>query len=82
MKFLPRLSEVVQPLRELTTKDAKFSWVKQHNKTFKEVKKLIVNHPVLTYYECKGEVTIKCNASERGLGASILQKGSLRAFPS
>ena len=34
-KFLPRLAEVAQPLRDLTTKDAKFTWEKsmaQHSK--------------------------------------------------
>ena len=70
-KFLPRLSEVVQPLRDLTTKDAKFTWANKHDRAFKEVKKLVVNHTVLAYHESK-EVTIQCDASEKGLGAAIL----------
>lgn len=52
-KFLPRLSDVVEPPRDLTTKDAKFTWAKQHDRAFKEVKQLVVNHPVLAYYDCK-----------------------------
>ena len=70
-KFLSRLSEVVQPLRDLTTKDAKFTWANQHDRAFNEVKKLVVNHPVLAYHESK-EVTIQCDASKKGLGAAIL----------
>ena len=46
-KFLPKPAEVAQPLRDLTTKDAKFTWAKQHDTSLKEVKKLVVNHPVL-----------------------------------
>ena len=81
-KFLPRLSEVVQPLRDLTTKDAKFTWANQHDRAFKEVKKLVVNHPVLAYYNCKEEVTIQCDASEKGLMAAILQNRKPVAFAS
>ena len=77
-KFLPRLSDVVQPLRDLATKDAKFTWAKQHDKAFKKVKKLVINHPILAYYDCKEEVIIQCDFSEKGLGATILPKGSLK----
>ena len=46
-RFLPRLAVVAQPLRDLTSKDAKFTWAKQHETAFEEVKKLVVNHPTL-----------------------------------
>ena len=36
-KFLAKLSEVVQPLREQTAKEAKFIWSQQHETAFKEV---------------------------------------------
>ena len=63
-KFLPRLSEVAQPLRNLTLTNAQFMWSEQHNKAFDEVKKLVANHPVLKYYDINDEVTIQCDASE------------------
>ena len=66
-KFLPRLSEVAQPLRNLTLTNAQFMWSEQHNKVYDEVKKLVANHPVLKYYDINDEVTIQCDASERGL---------------
>ena len=50
-KFLPRLSEIAQPIRELTTKDAKFVWSRQHDEAFEEVKKLVTSYPVLKYYD-------------------------------
>ena len=81
-KFLPHLSEVAQPLRELKTKNARFMWSSQHHKSFTEVKKLVSAHPVLKYYDMDAEVTIQCDASEKGLGATLLQNGQPVAFAS
>lgn len=81
-KFLPRLSEVAQPLRNLTLTNAQFMWSEQHDKAFDEVKKLVAHHPVLKYYDINDEVTIQCEASERGLGATLLQNGQPVAFAS
>ena len=77
-----RLSEVAQPLRNLTLTNAQFMWSEQHDKAFDEVKKLVANHPVLKYYDINDEVTIQCDASERGLGATLLQNGQPVAFAS
>ena len=81
-RFLPRLADVAQPLRDLISKDAKFTWSKQHETAFKEVKKLMVNHPILKYYDCTAEVTLQCDAREKGLGAVLLQNGQPVAFAS
>ena len=42
----------------------------------------MVNHPILKYYDCNAEVTIQCDASEKGLGAVLLQNGKPVAFAS
>lgn len=81
-RFLPRLSEVAQPLRNLTLTNAQFMWSEQHDKAFDEVKKLVAHHPVLKYYDINDEVTIQCEASERGLGATLLQNRQPFAFAS
>jgi len=81
-KFLPRLSEVAQPLREMTAKDAKFIWSQHHETAFQEVRELVVKHPVLKYYDLQEEVTVQCDASEYGLGAALLQNGQPVAFAS
>ena len=81
-KFLPKLSEVAQPLRDLTAKEAKFIWSTQHAKSFKEIRELVVEHPVLKYYDPSEEATIQCDASEVGLGAALMQNGQPVAFAS
>ena len=37
---------------------------------------------VLKYYDAREEVTLQCDASERGLGATLMQKGQPVAFAS
>ena len=79
-RLLPKLADVVRLLRDLTIKNAKFTWAEQHDTAFIQVKQLVVNHPVLRYYDCNEEVTIQCDASEKGLEATLLQKGKPVAF--
>ncbi|KAL5007962.1 hypothetical protein ScPMuIL_013543 [Solemya velum] len=50
-RFLPHLSEVLQPLRKLTHGDVKWEWGDQEKKAFVEVKKLVTSAPVLAYYK-------------------------------
>ncbi|KAK2181646.1 hypothetical protein NP493_386g02008 [Ridgeia piscesae] len=40
-----------------------------------QVKKLTNEGPVLAYYDPKSELVVECDASERGLGAALLQNG-------
>ena len=81
-KFLRKMSEVVQPLREMTAKEAKFIWSQQHKTAFKEVRELVVKHPVLKYYDVLEPVVVQCDASEQGLEAALLQNGQPVAFAS
>ena len=37
------------------------------------MKQLVTNAPVLRYYSLQDEVTIQCDASQSGLGATLLQ---------
>ena len=59
-----------------------FVWSKQHDEAFEEIKTLVTRHPVLKYYDMTEEVTIHCDASEKGLGSTLLQNGQPVAFAS
>jgi transposase InsO family protein len=74
-KFLPRLSEVTEPLRRLTDKDAEWKWDNDHEIAFEKVKKMMTTTPVLAYYDSKKEVVIQCDASQSGIGAVLMQEG-------
>ena len=81
-RFLPQLAEMVQPIRQLTEKNVEFMWQTQQASALDRVKKCLTDAPILRYYDVKEEVTIQCDASQKGLGATLLQKGQPVAFAS
>ena len=81
-KFLPRLSEVSQPLRQLTKKGTEFLWDEIHDRAFSRIKEMVTAPPLLKYYEREKDLVIQCDASEGGLGAALLQDGRPLAYAS
>jgi len=73
---------VAAPLQSLTEKLAVFNWQSQQEEAFSNLKTLIAKAPVLKFYNVTEEATIQCDASEKGLGATLLQKGQPVAFAS
>ncbi|UYV72884.1 K02A2.6-like [Cordylochernes scorpioides] len=81
-KFLPRLSEVVQPLRVLTQKCMSWSWSEPQEQAFILSKELVTQAPVLKYFDSSLPVTIQSDASDKGLGAVLLQEEQPVAYAS
>ena len=81
-KFLPKLSDVVEPLRQLTRNDVEWHWTSAHDNSFQEVKRLATEAPILAYYDPVKELVVQCDASQKGLGAALLQEGRPIAFAS
>ena len=81
-KFLPKLSDVSTPLRELTSNQAQFTWATHHDKAFTTIQQLVIQHPVLKFYDVNEEVTMQTDASNKGLGAVLTQNGQPVAFAS
>ena len=71
-KFLPRLSQVMEPLRILTQTGVEWYWGDAEEKAFDEVKQLVTQAPVLAYYSPDKELVIQCDASSLGLGAVLM----------
>ena len=67
-KFSVRLSELAEPIRELSKEKAPFNWGPEHQATFKQMKKEIARTPILAYYNPKKETILQTNASIKGLG--------------
>ena len=72
-RYLPKLSTVDAPLRELERSDVLFHWDYPQKESFKKIKQLVSQTPVLQYYDVTKPVTIQCDASGKGLGAVLLQ---------
>ena len=62
-KFLPRLSEVSQPLRLLTKKDTEFLRDEIHDTAFNRIEEMVTVSPVLKSYVREKDLAIQCNAS-------------------
>lgn len=74
-KFLANLSDVTEPLRRPLDRNMEWHWDDTRENALNQVKQLITREPVLRYFDNTKEVTLHCDASDSGLGASIMQEG-------
>ena len=81
-KFIPNLSGINQPLRQLLEKDVAWHWEDAQKETFKELKKAITTAPVLKYYDENEDVVSSVDNSKDALGACVLQNGYPIAYAS
>ena len=81
-KFLPRLSDMTKPLRDLTQKETEWVCDQPQQKALDAVKQAVASTPVLRYHALQDKVTLQCDASQHGLGAALLQKGQPVAYAS
>ena len=72
-KFIPRFSDVSEPLRNLTKKDQQFHWSEQQERSFKQIKELITSAQVMAYFDPNKETEVITDASPTGLSAMLLQ---------
>ena len=70
--FLPRLSDMTKPLRDLLQKGTEWWWGESQELALTKIKDAVCNTPVLRYYSLDEEVTLQCDASQFGLGAALL----------
>ena len=77
-----RLSEVCEPLRKLTLPDVAWFWTNLHDSAVQQVKRLVTNAPVLKNFDSTKGVTLQCDASDKGLGAVLMQDDHPIAYAS
>ncbi len=73
-KFIPNFSDVSQPLREITKKDAQFQWTDIQDEAFTKIKQLLISDTVMTYFDQRKETELITDASPYGLSAILFQK--------
>ena len=78
-KFIPNLSHLTGPLRDLRKE---WKWTETEAQCLKEVKKILTSKPLLQYYDVNKPVLISVDASMRGLGAALLQGNGVVAYAS
>lgn len=73
---------MLEPIQQLTYKEVPWQWQHEHDAAFEKVKELVTQAPLLKYYNPTEELTVQCDASEKGLGAAHMQNRQPIAFAS
>ena len=66
-KFPTNLSELCQPLRKLTHKDAEWQWTQEQENAFQSLKVAVTQAPVLKYFSPEAQTDGQGDASKNGL---------------
>lgn len=72
-KFIPNLSTISAPLRDMIRKGIRFQWNKEMDKSFNAIKNMLCNPKHLGFYNPDSNTTLIVDASATGLGAVLLQ---------
>ena len=81
-KYCPNLSSIAAPLCDLIKKDVVWSWDSNHQQAWLAVKGLIKVNGELKLFDPTKHVVVTVDASQRGIGAALLQQGEPIEFAS
>ena len=73
-RFIPNLSTINAPLRQLLRKDIPFHWSEQCAQSFVQLRQCLVQAPVLTYFDPARETIVTTDASQGAIGAVLSQR--------
>ena len=73
-KFIPNFSDVSEPLRKLTKKNAPFLWSEEQQQSFNTIKGLLTSAKVMAYFDPSKDTELLTDASPSGLSAILMQK--------
>ena len=80
--FIPNLSALTAPLRELLKGNYQFHLSPAHQEAYEKVKDSVSNEVTLTYFDPRKEIILQVDASLKGLGATLIQDNKPVAFAS
>jgi hypothetical protein len=72
-RFLPKLNELLKPIKKLTRKNNRFLWTELCQTNFDEIKNLITKAPVLSLPNDSGLFKLYIDTSRYATGMSIFQ---------
>ena len=72
--FLPDFRRLLIPIYDIQKKLKKFKWTDEAEKAFNDIKKLLVNPPVLKVPTPDGLFRLDSDTSREGVGSTLLQK--------
>jgi hypothetical protein len=79
-KFVKHFAVIAKPLTDLLKKQALLVWTSEHTEAFNTLKLALVSAPVLAMLDFSQTFCIEIDASNKGVGAVLLQNGHPLAF--
>ncbi|UYV71389.1 hypothetical protein LAZ67_8002928, partial [Cordylochernes scorpioides] len=73
-KFIKGFSKIADPLTSLIKKNVPFTWTENQEKAFQTLKVALINPPILGHFDPNAITYIHTDASNIGLGATLVQK--------
>ena len=82
-EYIDSFSSLTAPLSDMTKKDQpeKIAWTTEATKSFEELKSRLGSKPVLKMPDNEKEFVLRTDASDRGLGAVLLQEHEGKLHP-
>lgn len=69
--YVPKLSQIMSPIYNLTKKGVEFEWTQECQKAFDEIKSIVASDVILVHYNPKLELILDVDASDCGIAACI-----------
>nr|GEW96112.1 retrotransposon protein, putative, Ty3-gypsy subclass [Tanacetum cinerariifolium] len=81
-RFIEGFSKIAKPMTKLTQKKVKVEWGDKHEVAFQLLKQKLCRAPILDLPEGSKNFIVYCDASNKGLGAVLMQRGKVISYAS
>nr|GEW70199.1 putative reverse transcriptase domain-containing protein [Tanacetum cinerariifolium] len=81
-RFIERFSRIARPMTKLTQKKVKFEWGDKQEAAFQLLKQKLCSTPILALHEGSEDFIVYCDASNKGLGAVLMQRDMVISYAS
>jgi len=81
-RFIRNFSHIAHAITSLQRKGKKFEWIKECTVSFKQLKHLLTNTPILKITYPNKELVVCIDACNRGLGGVPMQEGKVVCYES
>ncbi len=71
-QYIPNEASITAPLRSLLKQDVEWSWQPEHDVAMQLVRETLAQDTLLTFYDVCKPATIQADASQSGLGCSLM----------
>jgi hypothetical protein len=81
-RLINDLSKIAKPMTKVLENNKAFEWTAECQASFEELRKRLTSTPILVLPDLTKKFDIYCDASRRGLGCVLMQKGQVMWYAS